>query len=374
MADSLLLTATRFTVLDTNGNPVSGAKIHTYVAGSSTNLATYTDAALTVANANPVVCDSAGRAVIFLQNLPYKIVVADSADVTLYSQDNVNGSAPAVRTACNGRITGTTASPVTDTAGSATIYFTPYLGNSVSLYTSGGAWVTSTFSEVSLALGADASATNYDLFLQNVGGTLTLKRVAWSSATARASALALQDGIYVLGSDLTQRYLGTYRTISTGTVADSVSARFIWNYYNRVPRIMRKIETTDNWNYTVATYQQANNSAANQLSLVVGIAEVMVEAAVLGIGFNTNAGVNMSVSIGFDSATTPVSGVIGMITQSPAVSVATDLHASVRHMPTIGYHFYAWLEQSAATGTTTWVGDGGAPSTQQAGIHGSVLG
>lgn len=74
---------------DNNGDPLAGGKVYTYAAGTTTNLATYSDSALSVANANPVILDSAGRAVIYLSAASYKIVLKTSADVTILTQDNV---------------------------------------------------------------------------------------------------------------------------------------------------------------------------------------------------------------------------------------------------------------------------------------------
>jgi hypothetical protein len=67
----------------------AGGKIYFYAASSSTPQNTYSDEALTVANANPVVLNSAGYpdGAIFLQNLPYKVTLKDSNDNTIWSQD-----------------------------------------------------------------------------------------------------------------------------------------------------------------------------------------------------------------------------------------------------------------------------------------------
>lgn len=54
------------TILDTNGDPVSGGLVWTTVSGISTPQATYTTAGLSIANTNPIVADSAGRFVAFL--------------------------------------------------------------------------------------------------------------------------------------------------------------------------------------------------------------------------------------------------------------------------------------------------------------------
>lgn len=69
-------------ILDSNGAPISGAQIFTYSAGSSTKLASYTDAAGGTAHANPIVCDSSGRYVgAWLDEaVEYKILVTTAAD------------------------------------------------------------------------------------------------------------------------------------------------------------------------------------------------------------------------------------------------------------------------------------------------------
>ena len=78
------------TVLDSDGNPVSGAKVNTYLAGTTTAASTYTTSVGDVANANPIVADSAGRFVAYLSaGLSYKFVITTSAGVAVDEQDNV---------------------------------------------------------------------------------------------------------------------------------------------------------------------------------------------------------------------------------------------------------------------------------------------
>ena len=72
-----------------------GSKLNFYETGTSTRQATYTDSALSVAHANPVVADANGRfAAIYLnENLEnYKAVLTDSADVTIKTVDPYLGS------------------------------------------------------------------------------------------------------------------------------------------------------------------------------------------------------------------------------------------------------------------------------------------
>ena len=64
MATGTVMPVPQIQFLDNNGDPLSGGKLYTYVAGSTTNLATYSDSALSSANANPVVLDAGGRATV----------------------------------------------------------------------------------------------------------------------------------------------------------------------------------------------------------------------------------------------------------------------------------------------------------------------
>jgi hypothetical protein len=78
-------------LFDASGNPVSGGRLFTYIAGTTTPLASYTDATEATTNANPVILDSAGMANVWLGQSAYKLVLQNSAGAQLWSVDNVYG-------------------------------------------------------------------------------------------------------------------------------------------------------------------------------------------------------------------------------------------------------------------------------------------
>ena len=108
---------------DDNGNPLSGGKVYTYLAGTSTPRATYTDQSGSTPNANPVILDAAGRASIWLDDsAAYKFTVTTSADVVVRTQDNItpfstaSGLAVLGNIAANTLVGNNTGSPATPTA------------------------------------------------------------------------------------------------------------------------------------------------------------------------------------------------------------------------------------------------------------------
>lgn len=303
-------------------------------------------------------------------NAVRNVTFQDASGTVAYLTDITTGS---LNLLCQGRLTLTTNVPVTtsDVTAATTLYFTPYKGNQISLYDGSTTWNTRALTQISIAVPATTN-TMYDVFCYDNAGTPTLELTAWTNDTTRATALAFQDGIYVKSGVTTRRYLGSFRTTgSSGQTEDSVIKRYVWNYYNRVLRAMSVIDTTDSWNYTLAAFRQSNANAANQLDLVIGVSEDSVFAQAYSMAFNASAGVNVSAGIGIDSTTVnsaqtrPSSGILSGGKASIVMATYNGLIAE-------GRHYLPWLEYSQASGTTTWLGDGGG-ALRQTGITGSIL-
>jgi len=89
---SILLNYPKFMAFDDKGIPLVGGKIYTYIAGTTTAKATYSDKDLAVANTNPVVLDRRGEAVIYGAG-SYKFVFKDTDLNTIWTMDNIELSA-----------------------------------------------------------------------------------------------------------------------------------------------------------------------------------------------------------------------------------------------------------------------------------------
>jgi hypothetical protein len=78
------------------GAVLTGGKLYTYQAGTTTPQTTYTTSAGSVARTNPVVLDAAGRVPdggeIWISPISYKFVLKDSNDVLIATYDNIFGS------------------------------------------------------------------------------------------------------------------------------------------------------------------------------------------------------------------------------------------------------------------------------------------
>lgn len=75
---------------DSNGDPLAGGKLYSYIAGTTTPLSTYADQAGVVPNQNPVILDSNGMASIYMGGGSYKFVLKDANDVVQWTKDNIS--------------------------------------------------------------------------------------------------------------------------------------------------------------------------------------------------------------------------------------------------------------------------------------------
>jgi hypothetical protein len=81
---------------DNSGNVLTGGKLYTYSAGTTTPAVTYTNNSGVTAHANPIVLNAAGRVpdsgeIWLSDNVSYKFVLKDSNDVLIATYDNLVG-------------------------------------------------------------------------------------------------------------------------------------------------------------------------------------------------------------------------------------------------------------------------------------------
>ena len=78
-------------------------------------------------------------------------------------------------------------------------------------------------------------------------------------------------------------------------------------------------------------------------------------------GFSNSSSPAVAVGVGLDSTSTMATDCVSSLQQALSSNLtATAIYAG---LPGLGYHYLAWLEWSAASGTTTWRGaPSGVPS------------
>jgi hypothetical protein len=350
-----------------------GAQLLTLVSGTpATNLATYSDGAGAVPNTNPVVASAFGLfgPIYLTAGVAYRLICTTAAGVVLWDRDPVLVLDVASAVAAIGglataalnsyRLTLESGVPVssTDQLAKTTLYCTPQTGRSLTIFSAGGVPATLTSAEFSIALPAVASQL-YDVFVYSNAGVLTLELCAWTNDTTRATAIALTTtGAWCKSGDLTRRYLGTVRTTAVaGQTEDSALKRYVWNVANRVRRAVRVADAAASWTYSTAAWRQANANAANQVDVVVGVAEALLDLTMLGLVTNTNAW-QAGQAIGEDAVLSPAAG-LTYLTGSGAAGTANIYGVTTARLvkyPGVGRHLYVWIEFSVTGPTTTFLG------------------
>jgi hypothetical protein len=237
-----------------------------------------------------------------------------------------------------------TAVPTTDQANKSTVYFTPYNGSRISLY-NGTKWISYTYTEKSIALSGLTAGKNYDVFIYDNSGTLTLElSAAWTSDTARSTALTTQNNVYVKSGATTRRYLGTIRATAATQTQDTSSQRFVWNYYNRVRRMFSISESTNSWTYSTASFRAVNNNTANKIEYVTGINETLVflRGLILMDADGTDRQ-DCGIAFGLDSATSSLTnGARGGAAMNVLVQQSWAEFQEIANG--LGYHYMGWNE------------------------------
>ena len=89
-----------------NGVPMVGGTLTAYIAGSTTPATTWQDAAMSIANTNPITLDARGECVLWLDStVSYKFILKNASGVIQWTQDNI-ASGAVMRTDLAG-VTGT---------------------------------------------------------------------------------------------------------------------------------------------------------------------------------------------------------------------------------------------------------------------------
>lgn len=269
-------------------------------------------------------------------------------------------SLPQTPSLADGRLTLSSTDPAPDNPpNSQTLYYLPYKGNQVSLF-SGSRWSQHTIPDAGVSAAVpNTTSTNYDVFLYDNSGTLTLSFEVWTNDTTRNVPIVRQSGTWVKNGASNFRYLGTVRTISTlsGYLGDNETWRFVWNVSNRVTRRMLKVDTTNSWSYTTNTWRAFNNSNDNRIQFVMGLVEdhiyarfsAMIQCVSATTGNHAGIGINLDSTSGANLAS--VNTGVGWNSTNNMRGTAYAEYAA----QALGYHYLQMME--LGNSGTTFYGD-----------------
>lgn len=252
-----------------------------------------------------------------------------------------------------------------DRSAQGTLYFTPNGSGYPYLPLYDGAvmsrWLQST--QLSLTLASLTSGKIYDCIVYRNGTTNYLDLMpAWTNDSTRANGIAIHasTGFWSNSGSITSvinghtvaagrgLYVGTIRTTGTATTEDSQTKRFVWNYYNRALRLLKKSDGTSH-SYNSTTVRQWNAGSGNQVEFVLGIAGDTVVSSVFGeqnaSGTTVYAVIcqNIDATSSYDS----LAFVQGNTGSNGATCVST-------YLPAAGYHYISANEYTA-NGSGTFV-------------------
>lgn len=350
---------------DDNGDPLSGGKLYTYAAGTTTLKATYTTAAGTIENANPIVLDSAGRAALFISG-SYKFTLTDSSDVLIRTTDNVTaftatGEASSAYFEAFSGDGSTTVFTTSQDLGTDEKLIMVYVDNGLQEHVTNGTFATDTGwtkgagwtigSGVATAAGAISTAISQNAGVTINAGqpyvvTMTITRDAGSltpslggtAGTARSSAGTYSE-IIIAGASQTIAFTGSgfTGTLDTVTIKPAASAGF-----NLLPTSGYTISGTT-LTIALAPATGTNNiqvwapallSASAAASAAAASASADSAAASASLAASSSSGATgvstTSVEIGTGSKTLTVSS--GKLFSSGMYVTATDQADSANYM------------------------------------------
>jgi hypothetical protein len=248
------------------------------------------------------------------------------------------------------------------------LYLAPVTSDRISLYdTTVSDWRTVRVNGFGQAVSGRTTGTPFDVFLQlsaaaptdGTAAGVTMVFLNWTSASARATAIAQTNGVWVKSGDPTQRYLGTVypRSATTYSIVRSgytttTSKCDIWNNDNRRSEIF--------WQETAWTGSLATSSANTWFMATTGHKfEFITGRAITPLDAQMNIGVNSAgvANAGYCgialNSTTPAHGGRAATTAGEILNAETYLY----YTPPVGYNFLNFMLLGTATSVLFYTTD-----------------
>lgn len=260
----------------------SGVAVNTITSGlwrgypveverGGTGRSLYSDGQILIGSGNTLISNTIqGSGDITVTNGPGSIIISSLGSSSSNNSNSLSSSS------C-GRLTLESYNPVsTGNITGSTIYFTPYLGNSISLIYN-QQLQTYTFGEMSTTVAhSTPPSTNYlyDIFLTYDGTNLAFDKMLWQThnlgSSTRSTPIVYYSGIPIASGYPEKRYLGTVRAFTNGSsvvTVDSLSRRLLFNANNQIFKILFA-ENIGEHTYSSSSIRNYNNSSTPGVSRV----------------------------------------------------------------------------------------------------------
>lgn len=215
------------------GVPLSGGKVYTYTAGTTTPQATFTDYTGATPNTNPVILNSRGEANIWLGSALYKFKLTDANDVEIWTVDYISAPTSGISPVLSGnvvidsdtpgpalKITQTGTGPVLRVQDSADPDTTPFIIDNSGNVGIGTATPTAPLDVIGAARLGSLTLTSLPLPIASGGTNATTAANARTNLGAAASGAITASGLTMATSRLLGRTTaasGAIEEIAAGT-------------------------------------------------------------------------------------------------------------------------------------------------------------
>lgn len=300
-----------------------------------------------------------------------------SADIVRWIEYDDTG-APVINTArvFGGRLTydGNNVVTTANVAAASVLYYLPYNGDQVSLYTTASVWNTVSFVAPSLVLTGLSPNSAYDIFGYKNINELTLETARWNpNNITRVTGLSMQNGTWAAATNRTRVLLGTLYIGGTSAQSeDSTTKRFLWNTFNRLNRKLSRKEDNVGWSYNLDVWRQAFASSANQVEVVIGLADNPVQIEVGAYGDNNSVVGFGAVGIGITGTSTNAAD-FWYETGFNGATLTRGLMQSKLYHQAAGFYQYTWLEKTRSGSMNYRSTLGTGTAAMQSGIFGITV-
>lgn len=341
-----ILPLPNFQPLDSNGAIIPAGQVFTYAPGTTTPKTTWQDAGQTIPNANPVVLDSSGSALIYGDGA-YRLQIYNANSVLIRDMISASWISTAMQPVTDGatvataqglfgvRTTGQCRLVLTSTT---QITLNPYNGNFLTI---NGATQQVPSGGVTMSNAGLSASTLYYIYAFMNASTMTLE----GSTTAYAVSTA--DGTTIKTGDTTRALVGMVFMDAATHFIDSAALRNVASWFNRIDKTMTG--TFAITGTTSAAFIEASTALRVQATVW---ADDAISIGVIGTAHNATGGNQCALQIGRDGIATTLLSIPIAIT-TPTNNYDDDMSTTTSDQPTEGNHFWTIaIASPSGTGTS----------------------